>query len=140
MPAVRAHLTALPSPADERRAWDQRAAGLQLPTKIGETRIEWEPWEPPLQMTHIPGECDDCGVNDGARATGIVIYRRHSGAPRPLRRFFAHACLACGVIDVFDWYPDGPGVLKAPDFVEAWTNRRGDDEQLELFDLDGVTP
>lgn len=137
MNAARTHLTALPSPADERRDWDRRAAALTLPERIGQTPVAWEPWAPPLQVTHIPLDCAYCdaGAADAARTVGTVSYRRPHKPPRQLRRFFAYGCLACGAIDVYDWYPDGPGALKMPDFVEAWTNRPDDvpGEQLELF-------
>ena len=120
---ARGHLTALPSPADERRAWNRRAAALELPPEIGGTRITWEPWAPPLPITHIPGDCHLCGVDDPARAVGVVTYRTGSGKPRPIRRVFATGCLACGVVVVDDWYPDGPNVLAPPAMTEVWSNR-----------------
>lgn len=138
MSATRAHLTALPSPADERRAWDRRAASLKLPGEIRETAVRWERWEPPLQMTHVSLDCVYCPAKaaDAARTVGLVTLVRRGKPPRPLRRFFAYGCLSCGAIDVYDWYPDGPGVLKMPDFEEAWTNRPETEpgEQLALFD------
>lgn len=125
MSASRRHLAALPSPADERRAWDRRAAALTLPAEIGDTRITWEPWAPPLRITHIPGDCDHCGAVDGARAVGIVAYRTRSGRPRPIRRFFADGCLACGAVTVLDWYPHGIG-LTPPAMAEVWSWRPGE--------------
>lgn len=134
---ARGHLTALPSPADERRAWNRRAAALELPATIAGSSITWGPWAPPLRITHIPLDCTYCdaAAKDAARACGNVSYQRRGKPPRQLRRFFAYGCLACGALDVFDWYPDGPGQLRMSDFVEAWTNRPDDNPgvQGELF-------
>lgn len=98
---------------------------VALPVELEGHAVEWEPWEQPPLMTHVPLDCDTCDWRDGPRtAWGLVTIppRKRSQGPTRLRRFFASRCPRCQETHVYRLGAERlgePVMFGDPRFVEV---------------------